>query len=149
MAREVSDTQSIQDKFVKLIPTEIVGAYMVLAGLLGFSPVNTAEAQTAGAAASTMAAVTVANPQLNETLILIVFFSLLVLTPLYLWWVSKVTNVIQIIVTTVSYVVWVYTLGGPFVVWKIHYPAAASVVLVIWSVASTIITPAKPEPGNG
>jgi hypothetical protein len=32
MPREVNDTQSYFDKAVKLVPTEIVGAYMVLAG---------------------------------------------------------------------------------------------------------------------
>jgi hypothetical protein len=38
MPREVNDTQPYTDKLVKLIPTEIVGAYMVLAGMLGFDP---------------------------------------------------------------------------------------------------------------
>ena len=147
MAREVSETQPFQDKLVKLIPTEIVGAYMVLAGMLGFAPPTTgtnvpAAAETATAAVT---AVTTANPDLNATLIVVVAVILFVLTPLYLWRVSKVTNGIQIAVTTFSYVVWVYTLGGPFVVWKIHYPLIASVVLVLWSVIAPLITPAKKD----
>ncbi len=42
MPREVNNTQPYTDKLVKLIPTEIVGAYMVLAGMIGFNPTSTA-----------------------------------------------------------------------------------------------------------
>jgi hypothetical protein len=62
------------------------------------------------------------NNFMDDNLIYIVFFSLLALTPLYLWRVSNVTNVPQIIVTTISYVVWVYTLGGPFSIWGALFP---------------------------
>ncbi len=35
MAREVNKDQPFQDKVVKLIPTEIVGAYLVILGIIG------------------------------------------------------------------------------------------------------------------
>ncbi len=41
MPREVNTTQAYADKIVKLVPTEIVGAYMVLAGIIGISPAAT------------------------------------------------------------------------------------------------------------
>ena len=34
MAREVNNEQPFQDKVVKLIPTEIVGAYLVIMGII-------------------------------------------------------------------------------------------------------------------
>ena len=56
-----------------------------------------------------------------------------------------VNNVVQIIVTTISYVVWVYTLGGPFSVWGIYSPAAGSVFLVIWTLAMPLLVPPAPN----
>jgi hypothetical protein len=130
MAREVADQNPYQDKLLKLIPTEIVGAYMFLSGVVSGGPESAA--QTTG-------------NMLDDNLIYIVFFALLALTPLYLWRVSNVTNVVQIIVTTISYVVWVYTLGGPFSIWGIYSPAAGSVFLVIWTLAMPLLVPANPQ----
>ncbi len=129
MAREVADQNLYQDKLLKLIPTEIVGAYMFLSGVVSGGP------EAAAATQST----------LDDNLTYVVFFSLLALTPLYLWRVSNVSNVLQIIVTTVSYVVWVYTLGGPFSIWGIYSPVAGSVVLVIWTLAMPLLVPANPS----
>jgi hypothetical protein len=129
MAREVADQNPYQDKLLKLIPTEIVGAYMFLSGVVSGGP------EAAAATTST----------LDDNLIFVVFFALLALTPLYLWRVSNVQNVVQIIVTTISYVVWVYTLGGPFSVWGVYSPAAGSVFLVIWTLAMPLLVPASPQ----
>ncbi len=81
---------------------------------------------------------------MTETLIQVVFFILLVLTPIYLWRVGSVTNIIQLVVTTISFIVWVYTLGGPFVVWKIFYPLISSIILVLWSLITPLIVPPDP-----
>lgn len=129
MAREVADQNPYQDKLLKLIPTEIVGAYMFLSGVVSGGP------ESAAATAST----------LDDNLIFVVFFALLAFTPLYLWRVSNVHNVVQIIVTTMSYVVWVYTLGGPFSIWGIYSPAAGSVVLVLWTLAMPLLVPSNPQ----
>lgn len=129
MARSLAEENPYQDKLVKLIPTEIVGAYMFLSGVVSGGPES---------AAAT-------NHLLDDNLIMVVFFSLLALTPLYLWRVSNVTNIIQLIVTTISYVVWVYTLGGPFSVWGVYSPAAGSVFLVIWTLAMPLLVPANPS----
>lgn len=146
MAREVNDTQPYQDKLVKLIPTEIVGSYMVLAGMLGFDPTSTAAATVAQATGAAVNAVQTAGQipefELKPVLIQIVFVLLLILTPIYLWQVSKVSNVVQIVVTTFSYVIWVYTLGGPFVVWGLYYPLIGSVVLVLWSLIMPLVVTA-------
>jgi hypothetical protein len=139
MPRAVNDTQPYQDKLVKLIPTEIVGAYMVLAGFLGFSPATTS------ALVSLTATSPISDIELKKTLIQIVFVILLILTPIYLWKVSKVTNGIQLLITTFSYVVWVYTLGGPFTVWGIYYVVVGSVALVLWSLIAPLFFSPKSE----
>jgi len=127
MPRQVNETQSYQDKLVKLIPTEIVGAYMVLAGFLGFGATTVRPMR--------IALRPIPEPVLKKMLIQVVFFVLLVMTPFYLWKVTKVRHLPQIVVTTISFIVWVYTLGGPFVVWGAYYPLVGSVVLVLWSLA--------------
>ncbi|SRR6266498_213482 len=127
MPREVNATQPYFDKAVKLVPTEIVGAYMVLAGIVGITPTTT----------------TGPTDSLSRILIQVVFFVLLVLTPLYLWRISKVTNIVQLVVTTIAYVIWIYTLGGPFAVWGIYDPKIAALLLTAWSLVIPLVVPAQ------
>jgi len=135
MSREINPTQPYQDKLVKLIPTEIIGAYLTLAGILGYA----VQPQ------KTIAPGSDPGSTLNAKLIQIVFFVLLVLTPIYLKKISNVSNVTQLIVTTLSFVVWVYTLGGPFIVWDWYYPLVAPVILVLWSLILPLcISPKEP-----
>ncbi len=140
MSREINSTQPFQDKVVKLIPTEIVGAYMVLNGIIGL-PASPAVADMRFPSAPP-----VSDDTLRFYLVQAVFAILLVLTPLYLAKVAKVTNRRQLTVTTMSFVVWAYTLGGPFVVWGLYYPLVASVLLVIWSLVVPMFVPALVAP---
>jgi hypothetical protein len=126
MPREVNNTQTYFDKAVKLVPTEIVGAYMVLSGIVGITPSSTT-----------------ATDSMSKILIIIVFFVLLVLTPLYLWRISKVTNILQLVVTTIAFALWIYTLGGPFVVWGIYDPKIAALLLTAWSLIIPLVVPAQ------
>ena len=143
MSREINSTQPFQDKVVKLIPTEIVGAYMVLNGIIGLPAATPSVAATRFPSAPP-----VSDDTLRLYLIQAVFAILLVLTPLYLAKVAKVTNRRQLAVTTMSFVVWAYTLGGPFVVWGLYYPLVASVLLVIWSLIGPMFVPALAAPGR-
>jgi hypothetical protein len=120
MAREVNNTQPYQDKIVKLIPTETFLAYMVLNGII---PADNAKIG-----------------------ILVVSIILLVLTPLYLWRISRVTNGAQLVVTAFSFVVWVYALGnGPFTAWGIYQPYIASIVLILWTLIIPVIVNPKDQ----
>ncbi len=96
---------------------------MVLAGIIGISP----------------AATSAPADSLSEILIQVVFFALLILTPLYLWRISGVTNVVQLIVTTLAFILWIYTLGGPFSVWGIYEPKIAALLLTIWSFVIPVV----------
>jgi hypothetical protein len=128
MPREVNETQSYADKVVKLVPTEIVGAYMVLAGIVGVSSSSP----------------TAPTDSLARILIQVVFFALLLLTPLYLWRVSGVSNIVQLVVTTLAFILWIYTLGGPFAVWGIYEPKVAAILLTLWSfIVPVIVRPAS------
>jgi len=129
MPREVNNTQTYFDKAVKLVPTEIVGAYMVLSGIVGITPSSTAP--------------TTPTDSMSKILIIIVFFVLLVLTPLYLWRISKVNNVLQLVVTTIAFALWIYTLGGPFAVWGIYDPKIAALLLTTWSLVIPLVVPAQ------
>lgn len=130
MPREVNKDQPYVDKAVKLVPTEIVGAYMVLAGVVGFGSASTAAPAD----------------QLSKILICVVFGVLLALTPLYQIFISKVTNKVQVIVTTIAFILWVYTLGGPFVVMGIYEPKVAAALLTLWSLVIPIaVRPADPS----
>jgi hypothetical protein len=126
MPREVNNTQTYFDKAVKLVPTEIVGAYMVLSGIVGITPSSTT-----------------ATDSMSKILIISVFFVLLVLTPLYLWRISKVNNILQLVVTTIAFALWIYTLGGPFVVWGIYDPKIAALLLTTWSLIIPLVVPAQ------
>lgn len=83
-----NDSNNYKDRLVKLIPSEIVTAYILLQGLISSNSVNTMLFTS------------------------IAFISLLVLTPFYLKNVSGVTKVGQIIFTMVAFIIWVMASGG-------------------------------------
>ena len=138
MAREVNSTQPYYDKLIKLIPTEIIGAYMVLSNILGYTSGNNQSLSVPD------------ENKMKSILLQIVFFVLVILTPVYLRKISKVKNAMQLVVTTFSFIIWVYTLGGPFVVWHIYYSLIGSVILVLWSlIIPLFVTPeTKPVSDN-
>jgi len=120
MPREIHEAQNYKDRLLKLIPSEIVAAYMVLAGII---PLTSAKWGT-----------------------LIVSIILLILVPFYLWKIHNVTRCSQIIVTSISFVVWVYTLGGPFQFWNLHRAWIGSVILVLWTLIVPLTINPKPQP---
>jgi hypothetical protein len=80
-----------KNRLVKLIPSEIVAAYITIQGII------------AGAAVS-------GN---KDLLIWIVFLVLLILTPVYLFKITRVRKVEQIVFTTLAFVIWVIATGSP------------------------------------
>jgi hypothetical protein len=120
MPREIKEAQNYKDRLLKLIPSEIVAAYMVLAGII---PLASAKWGT-----------------------LIVSIILLILVPFYLWKIHNVTRSSQIIVTSISFVVWVYSLGGPFQFWNLYQAWIGSVILVLWTLIVPLAINPKPQP---
>ncbi len=118
MPREIRPDQRYRDRLLKLIPSEIVAAYMVLSGII---PADRARWGT-----------------------LIVSIVLLVLVPLYLWRMQNVQRTLQLIVTMVSFVVWLYSLGGPFEPWGLYEAWIGSIVLVLWTLVIPLVVNPKP-----
>jgi hypothetical protein len=120
MSREINPTQPYQDKLVKLIPTEIVGAYLVLSGIIPKQPENALGG-----------------------LGLVVFLVLLALTPLYLWRISKVTHALQLIVSTISFGVWVNTINP--IISIISKNSIPAIILILWTLIIPLFVTPKTE----
>lgn len=58
---------------------------------------------------------------------------------MYLCFISKVTNKVQLVVTTLAFILWIYTLGGPFAVWGIYNAKVAAVLLTLWSLVVPLV----------
>jgi uncharacterized membrane protein YdfJ with MMPL/SSD domain len=123
MAREIKSAADIpapppasvndyKDRLVKLIPSEIITAYVTLKGLI-----NGAGEQ--------------GNRQL---LIWIVFGILVILNPLYLFYVTQVKKAGQIVFSSLAFVLWVMVIGGTFTtVLGFSSEYLGSIMLVIYT----------------
>jgi hypothetical protein len=118
MARQIKPTEEYKGKLLKLIPSEIVAAYMVLQGMIP---------EDKGKWGS-----------------VIVTLVLLIITPFYLRKLEKVKETFQIIGSSLTFVVWVYSLGGPFLYWNLHEPWIASIVLVLWTLIIPLLFKTQP-----
>lgn len=110
MARSIKKENRFADKLLKLIPSEIVAAYLLVRGMI---------------------------PTEDASLQLIIEWSvfgfLTILTPLYLKKFQNVHRVSQIIFTTISFAVWVFSIGGPFALYNFYMPEIASIALAMWT----------------
>lgn len=115
-----SNPNDFKDRLVKLIPSEIVTAYITIQGLIiGY------------------------NGSGKSLFTLIAFLMLLILTPFYMKIVSKVNKIGQIIFTTLAFVVWVLAMGG----FKLMFPSHAeifseflgSIVLIIYTLMIPLV----------
>ena len=118
-------------RILKLIPAEVVAAYLTIKGLM-----DTATAQ---------------NNEFAFYLYWGVFAVLLVLTPVFYVKVEKVNSLRQNVITTLAFVVWVFSIGGPFDS-LFQDPAnknlLASVLLILFTlVAPQFFLPEKEEAG--
>jgi hypothetical protein len=69
----------------------------------------------------------------------IAFIAFCILTPLYLWKIQKVTKVTQLVIALVAFVIWVFALGGPFVLLAWYKPIYGAVLLPIFTIAIAIV----------
>jgi hypothetical protein len=77
----------------------------------------------------------------SATLLWIAFGILLALTPVYLWRVTHVTKALQLVISTISFAVWVFSLGGPFVSFPWYQPLYGAVLLPLFTFAVGIVIP--------
>ena len=109
MAREISETSNYSDRLIKLIPTEWVSAYVAIRGVL----------QTASA---------------ENFAYYICMGILTIFLPFYLRNTLHIRNKAQIVITTLSFPIWLFSLGGePFSCLNIYEPYQSSILLTIWT----------------
>jgi hypothetical protein len=71
------------------------------------------------------------------------FIVFCILTPLYLWRVQKVLKLQQHIISMLSFVVWVFALGGPFALTIWYNPVYGSILLPVFTLVVAIIEAEK------
>ena len=107
MAREVKTDQDYKSKLLKLIPSEIIAAYILIWGIIP------ADYKYWGS--------------------LITAAIMLVLIPFYLRRLYDVKRLGQIIYIMIAFVIWIYTLGEPFRQWGIWQEWIGSVLLILYT----------------
>jgi hypothetical protein len=107
MAREVKTDQDYKSKLLKLIPSEIVAAYILIVGII--------------------------PDEYKYWGTLITALIMLVLIPFYLRRLYDVKRLGQIIYIMIAFVIWIYTLGGPFRQWGIWQDWIGSALLILYT----------------
>ena len=109
------------DRLLKYIPTEVVALYVTLDGLSRAAPPNVPK----------------------QALLWIVFFVLLVGTWFYLRRVQAVKKVEQLIISTLAFAVWVFSLGGPFAAYPWWSPFLGTMLLPLYTFVIPIFQPKR------
>ncbi len=117
MARQLEQGNTVSaysDRLLKLVPAEFVTVYVAVT--------QTVQSDLA----------------LRQPVLLIVIVVFMCLIPVYLYKIQSVDNHTQVILTTLSFVIWTYTLGdafepGTWIKADLHYPTLASVALLVWT----------------
>lgn len=109
---EVPKPDSYMERLLKYIPTEVVGVYLTLYGIIKTS----------------------ADQLPLQAWLWILFVIGLIGTPLYLWLVASVTKKMQLAISTIAFLVWVFaTGGGPFAEYKWFLDVYGSMALVLFT----------------
>ena len=124
MTRTVNRADDYMSRLLKYIPSEIVMAYISIDGVLRtcYNPNVWADRQ------------------MLMKVLWIVSGILTVLTPLWLWRVMRVRKFSQLFISTISVPVWLFALGGPFVLLDWYRPALGAVALPIYTLILPIIS---------
>jgi len=91
IAEQTASIDDYKDKLVKLIPSEIITAYFSLQAMIKGGE----------------------NGGDGHLFLWIIFIVLILLNPLYLDFISKVTRTLQIVFTTIAFILWVILISGP------------------------------------
>jgi len=86
-----ADQDTYTSKIIKMIPADIISVYLGV-----FTIIKNTDAQTS-----------------HTILQWIVFGAVLLITPFYLWKVAGITSKKQVMVCTLSFLIWVFSIGGP------------------------------------
>ena len=104
------------DRLFKYIPAELVAGYIFILG----------------------AVKQLTDPEEAKIVNWLIFAVFAALTPLYLNRVQKVAKTGQLIVSTISFAVWVFALGGPFALTGWYNPVYGSILLPVFTLLAAI-----------
>lgn len=104
-------------KLIKYIPTEVIALYILIESLV----------KSAGT--------------VNMSLYWILFAVIIIATPLYLWRIQKVDKYLQLAISTIALIVWVFAIGGPFAYQSWYQPYYGGILAALYSFAIPIIDP--------
>ncbi|MEZ0395645.1 MAG: hypothetical protein ABWK53_04335 [Anaerolineales bacterium] len=120
MARSISSNDNYLSRLLKYIPSEIVMVFVSVEGVLRSSFGD--------------------NPAYLEMGLWILAGTLTVLTPIWLWRVMRVKSFQHLFLSTVSMVIWMFAIGGPFTFFEWYHQSLGAVVLPIYTLLVPIIT---------
>jgi hypothetical protein len=109
------------DRLFKYIPAELVAGYIFVLGVVK-------QLTDAG------------EIRIFQWSLFIVFC---ILTPLYLWRVQKVHKLQQHIISLLSFVVWVFALGGPFTLYGWYNTVYGTILLPVFTLVVAIVEAEK------
>ena len=115
MPRRITSESTYVEKLVKLIPGEIIAAYLAILGIV--------------------------QPHLDYRfpVLIISIIVLLLLIPYYLRAHNRVTSWRNILITMVSFLVWVVNLGGPFEDIPGFESWLGSILIILWTLAAPVL----------
>ena len=114
MARQLRKSDPYLEKLAKLIPGEIIAAYLVLQGLMS---------------------------GMSQEIIWGVIGVLCILTPFYLLKLGGVEKVGQAIFSAFTFLVWVYRIAPEEILGPIYNPQLAAIILVLWTLIIPLVVP--------
>ena len=117
-----NDPDDYIDRLLKYIPTEIVAVFILVQGFV-------------------MKLDHASDP--FKPILWGVFLLFAVLTPLYLWRILKVKKIIQLVISLVAFVVWVFALGGPFTTLGWYDPLYGQILLPIFTIVIALVVVEK------
>ena len=112
-------------RIVKYVPADIVASWLAIAALLS------------------------GTSSQDRAVLWAVFGTLLVVTPIWTLRVTRVPGkgraVLQAVISTIAFAVWVFATGVPFSWLSFYSPRYGGVVLILFTVISGLITPPKAD----
>jgi len=104
------------DRLFKYIPAEIVAGYVFVLGIMA----------------------RISEPAQVKPLQWIMFSIFCILTPLYLWKIQMVKKMQQHVISFLSFIVWVFALGGPFASYSWYNPLYGEILLPVFTLIVAI-----------
>jgi hypothetical protein len=120
MARKVSSHDDYLTRVLKHIPSEIVMAYVSIEGVLRTTYAH--------------------KPKTLENALWILGGILLFLTPIWLKRVMHVRKPTQLVLSTLSFPIWLFAIGGPFTTQPWYEPALGALALPLYTLVIPLIT---------